>query len=414
MKSAVDLRAGYDAVIVGARCAGAATALLLARAGLRVLAVDQSRYGSDTLSTHALMRGGVLQLHRWGLLSAIQAAGTPAVRRTSFHYGEEVVDIPIKPRDGVDALYAPRRTLLDALLVDAAREAGAEVAHGVRLVDVVRAGERVSGVLIEAHSGELVGIRAGMVIGADGLKSAIARRVGAGEYQRARHATSIVYGYWSGLEVGGYHWYYRPGVSAGAIPTNGGQTCVFVFAPPRRFREEIRHDIAAGYHRLLAESAPELARLVSRAQRAGAFHSFRGEPGFLRQSWGPGWALVGDAGYFKDPITAHGITDALRDAELLARAVAEGSESALADYQATRDQLSLGLFRATEEVASFEWDLPSLQRQHLLMSEEMGREVATLAALEGKFFPTPRGAVRGAVPLPSIQESGRTYWDEVQ
>src|SRR5215467_4411875 len=113
------IAAGYDAVVVGARAAGAATAMLLARRGLRVLAVDRGAYGSDTLSTHALMRAGVLQLARLGVLAGVLDSNTPAVRRTVFHYDGETVDVPIKPRDGVPALFAPRRTLLDRLLVDA-------------------------------------------------------------------------------------------------------------------------------------------------------------------------------------------------------------------------------------------------------------------------------------------------------
>ena len=114
------VRDRYDVVVVGARAAGAATAMLLARCGVRVLAVDRGGYGTDTLSTHALMRAGVLQLARWGLLERIEAEGTPRVQRTVFHYEDEVLDILIKPRHGVPALFAPRRTVLDRILVDAA------------------------------------------------------------------------------------------------------------------------------------------------------------------------------------------------------------------------------------------------------------------------------------------------------
>src|SRR6476469_4368532 len=127
----------FDIVVVGARCAGAATAMLLARAGARVLLVDRGAYGSDTLSTHALMRGAVLQLHRWGVLPAIVAAGTPAVQATTFSYRDQDVTVPIEPRFGVTALYAPRRALLDRILVDAAAASGAEVNYGVRLDDLV-------------------------------------------------------------------------------------------------------------------------------------------------------------------------------------------------------------------------------------------------------------------------------------
>ena len=138
----------WDVIVVGARVAGAATAMLLARAGLRVLCVDRSRHGSDTLSTHALMRGGVLQLTKWGLLDAVVAAGTPPVRRTVFHYGEEQFAVSIKPAAGTDALYAPRRTVLDALLVDEAVRSGVIVEFGTPVVGLCRAADdRVTGVL---------------------------------------------------------------------------------------------------------------------------------------------------------------------------------------------------------------------------------------------------------------------------
>ena len=117
----------YDAIIVGGRCAGAATAMLLARGGMRVLVLEAARPGTDTLSTHALMRGGVLQLHRWDLLDAVVSAGTPAILSTEFAYGDEIETVDIRPGGGVSALRAPRRTVLDALLLDAARAAGAEV-----------------------------------------------------------------------------------------------------------------------------------------------------------------------------------------------------------------------------------------------------------------------------------------------
>jgi flavin-dependent dehydrogenase len=370
----------YDAVVVGARCAGAATAMLLAREGLRVLVVDRSRYGADTLSTHALMRGAVLQLHRWGRLEAVEAEGTPVVRATSFHYADEVIRIAIKPRDGIEGLYAPRRTVLDRVLVDGAREAGAEVAYGARLVNLARSSDgRVDGVVIEDAEGHLRCVGAGIVIGADGLRSTVADLVKARPYRTARHASSVVFGYFSGLPRDGYHWHYRPGVAVGIIPTNDDLTCVFASVPSRRFLKEIRFDPAGGFARVLEECSPELARSVADGTRSGNLRGFPGRPGFFRQSWGRGWALVGDAAYFKDPITAHGITDALRDAELLARAVGEGTERALADYQATRDALAIGLFEVTDEIASFEWDLPAAREMHLRLSDEMKREVATMA-----------------------------------
>ena len=375
----------YDAVVVGARAAGAATAMLLARRGLRVLALDRGAYGTDTLSTHALMRAGVLQLARWGLLERIEAAGTPRVRRTVFHYPDEVLDIPIKPRDGVPALFAPRRTVLDRVLVDAAVEAGADVRHRVRLADLLRGGGgRVEGVVLEEAGGAACSVRAGIVIGADGLRSTVASLLGAPVTRQGRHAAASIYGYWSGLDVDGYHWHWGPEVAAGAIPTNGGEVLVFAGVSAPRFADEVRLDVPRGYRRLLAEAAPELAERLGDARLVGSLHGFPGHPGYLRRPSGPGWALVGDAAYFKDPITAHGISDALRDAELLARAVAQGGDGALAGYEAARDELSTRLFDVTDRIASVGWDNAELKALHQLLSDEMKREVAALVSLHGE------------------------------
>ena len=373
----------YDAVVVGARCAGAATAMLLAREGLSVLLVDGARHGTDTLSTLALMRAGVLQLHRWGLLEKVRAAGTPAITSTSFIYGDETITVPIKPRDGVDALYAPRRWLIDTLLADAAADAGAEVVYSSRLVDLERASDgRVVGAMIEQRGAAVRRVRANIVIGADGRRSTVARLVEAATCRESRHACGVIYTFWPGLVNNRSRWFYRPGVSAGSIPTNDGNACVFAATPQARFQDEIRTDVKAGYRRVLTECAPELAGEVAQKVPSEPLRSFPGQPGLIRQSYGPGWALVGDAGYFKDPITAHGITDALRDAELLARAVKRGSDQALAEYQLTRDELSWKLFDITDTIAGFEWDLDSLKPLHLELSKTMNGEVEALLGLD--------------------------------
>jgi putative flavoprotein involved in K+ transport len=373
----------YDAVVVGGRCAGAGTAMLLARGGMDVLLVEQGTWGADTLSTLALMRGGVLQLARWGLIDKVRAARTPAIRTTTFHYGRNEVRIAIKPRDGVDALYAPRRTVLDPLLADAAQAAGADVRYRTRLVSLERDRDgRVSGVTIESGR-ERTHVTAGIVIGADGLHSTVAKQVGAEPYRRGAHASSVIYAVWSGLEIDGYHWHYAPGVSAGVIPTTGGDVLVFASAPRDRFMRELRHDLNAGFRAVVAAAAPDLAAALRTAVPRGPLRGFAGHEGLLRPAWGPGWALVGDAGYFKDPLTAHGITDALRDAELLAGAVLAGGDAALAAYQSTRDDLSWRLFGITDEIASFNWDMPRLQSLHQAFSEEMARETLHLRALPG-------------------------------
>ncbi len=386
-------RTRYDVVIAGARCAGAATALLLARQGLRVLVVDRGQYGTDTLSTHALMRGALVQLREWGVLSALEAAVTPLVRSTSFHYADREVRIPIKPRGGVPGLMAPRRFLLDRTLVDAARAAGAEVVYGLRVADLVRGnGGPGTGVELEDGNGTLHRVAAYLVIGADGMRSTVARLAGAEIYAAGRHASGVVYGYFSGLENDGYHWHFRPGASAGRIPTNDGLTCVFVSTTARRFHEELSRDVPGGFSRVLAEVSPPLARAVSAAHREGTLRGFAGQPGFVRRSCGPGFALVGDAGHFKDPITAHGITDALRDAELLADAVVEGGEAALRRYQEQRDQLAMAIVSISDRIASYAWTLSDLEALHLALSDEMKREVAALEERHEDSDPERRSA----------------------
>lgn len=372
----------YDAIIVGARPAGAGTALLLARAGLRVLVVDRGQYGTDTLSTHALMRGGVLQLARWGVLPRVQAADTPPVRRATFVYSGESLAVPIKPRDGVDALYAPRRTVLDRAIVDTAIEAGVEVSYGTSLVDLVRQDDgRVHGIVARGQSGWTRQIGAHVVVGADGLRSAVARLANAGLTHVGSSASANIFGYWSGVPADGYRWYYHPGLSVGAIPTNGGQTCIFASAPTRRFAELFREDLAAGYHRVIREAAPDLAEAMTHGTLAGSLHGFPGQPGFFRRAAGPGWALVGDAGYFKDPITAHGITDALIDAEHLARAIVFGTDEAIEAYAHDRDRRATTLFDVTDKIASFHWTLDEARVLHKQLAEAMATEVKALHAL---------------------------------
>jgi flavin-dependent dehydrogenase len=369
----------YDVVIVGARPAGAATGMLLARAGLRVLIVDRSRPGSDTLSTHALMRGGVLQLTRWGLLGEVTAAGTPPVCHATFHTESGSTTVAIKPAHGVDALYAPRRTVLDPIIANAAIEAGATVRHGVTAKGLRRDDHgRVTGIVGHDQLGEPFTVSARFTVGADGMGSRVAHWTGAAIDHEGSAVGTAAYGYWDIEPTGGYEWFFRHGAAAGAIPTNHGQTCVFVATTLPQFRRELIHDPAAGFGRLLAATAPELADRLAGAPPSGPLRRFPGRRGHVRRATGPGWALVGDAGYFKDPITAHGITDALRDAELLARAItaaADNQPASLACYQATRDRLSLPLFDVTDAIACYTWDEEEITTLLKQLSATMSDEV---------------------------------------
>jgi len=163
-------------------------------------------------------------------------------------------------------------------------------------------------------------------------------------------------------------------VSAGAIPTNDGHTLIFATVPQIRFHDTMRQGADAGFRQVLRECSPDLAAVVEESTMVEKYRGFSGEVGFFRQSFGPGWALVGDAGYFKDPLTAHGITDAFIDAELLAQAAAAGTEAAFAGYQSARDKLAVAHFEVTDAIASFEWDLPTVQQLHRALSDEMKKE----------------------------------------
>jgi 2-polyprenyl-6-methoxyphenol hydroxylase-like FAD-dependent oxidoreductase len=390
-------RQPVDVVVVGARTAGAATALLLARAGLSVTLLDRDRPGTDTLSTHALMRGGVLQLHRWGLLDAIVAAGTPAIRHTTFRYRDSEVTVEIRPGGGVDALRAPRRTVLDPVLVDAARQAGADVRHGSTVTDVLRgAGAgRVVGVKTTSRDGTSDELPAALVVGADGRRSTIARLVGAPVTHRCEHTSSFVYGYFRDLAATGYEWAYRREGTAGFIPTNDGLTCVFGGHLPA----VVGRGGADVLQRVVAAASPAMGERLRAASPASHVRTFTGQPGQLRRGWGPGWALVGDAGSWKDPITAHGLTDALRDAELLARAVlavASGTQAAaeaFGDYERLRDHLTLPILRAGDEIAAMAWDQPRLDALLGDLNRAIKEEVATIAGLG----PAPAQAVSAAL-----------------
>ena len=319
----------YDAIVVGGRCAGAATAMLLARGGLDVLVLESAHRGTDTLSTHALMRGAVVQLDRWDLLPAVAAAGTPAIGTTEFHYGDDTDTVT--PRPGTTPLRAPRRTVLDPLLTDAATAAGAEVRFGARVTGLLRDGQgAVAGVdYVERGTRTTARAHAPLVVGADGRRSTVAEAVDA-PYERVDASSSaVLFAYRTGLARDRYRWFYRPGATAGVIPTNDGEACVWAGVPTARF-DALRGDLEGAYRSLLAEAAPELADELAGHDHTLRVRGFPGAPGYARRAAGPGWALVGDAGYFKDPLTAHGITDALRDAELLARALLAGSPG---DYQ---------------------------------------------------------------------------------
>jgi 2-polyprenyl-6-methoxyphenol hydroxylase-like FAD-dependent oxidoreductase len=350
----------YDAVIAGARAAGAATALLLARAGARVLLVDRAPEIGDTLSTHALMRPAVELLASWGLLDPLRRAGTPWVRHARFQYGPDGTVVPIRPTDAAPGLIAPRRRLLDSLLLGAAADAGAEVRLGAIAEDCLRDDSgRVTGIMLREQRSHYP-IRAGLVIGADGRASRIAAAVGAATLAVSPHRTSTLYTYVPGITNEGYRWFFGDGVTAGAIPTNDDLHCVFAACRPAEYGARFA-DPRAGMATVFTRFDPALAAQVS-GGAAERIRRFPGAPGHLRARAGDGWALVGDAAFFKDPATAHGITDALLDAHALAAFLSQ--DGGLTAYHCERDAQSRRIFDTTQRIASLDWSPYELRMLH--------------------------------------------------
>jgi flavin-dependent dehydrogenase len=316
------MTAMYDAIVVGARCAGSPTAMLLARKGYRVLLLDRAGFPSDTLSTHYIHQPGVARLKRWGLLERVVASNCPPVLRQKLDFGPFALVGSPPPADGVAEGYAPRRRILDQILVEAAVAAGAELREHFSVKELVTDGERVAGIRGRAAGGATVTEKARIVIGADGLRSLVARTVQAATYQVRPTLTCAYYSYWGGVPIQDAELYPRPDRMVIAAPTNDGQVIAIIYWPNAAFHE-VRSDIEGNFLKAL-DLAPGLAERVRSGKRTEPFRGTAQLPNLYRKPYGPGWALVGDAGYHKDPITAQGISDAFRDTELLAGAIHEG------------------------------------------------------------------------------------------
>jgi flavin-dependent dehydrogenase len=294
----------YDVIVVGARCAGSPLAMLLARRGHRVLLVDRAAFPSDTFRQHFIRQPGVARLARWGLLPRVIASGCPAVDTMTVDCGDFPLTGTVAPEDGVTAAYAPRRYVLDALLLEAAAAAGAEVRTGFAVDELLVAGGRVRGVRGRASGGPAVAVRARVVVGADGQHSLVARAVRAVTYH-ARPAVACYYhAYWSGVPVRGLEVYRRGGRVVLAFPTNEGRTGLTVGWPQGEFRA-VRADVA-GHYLAAVDLVPDLAARVRAGRREEPFAGSGDLPNFFRRAHGRGWALVGDAGYHKDPMLAYG------------------------------------------------------------------------------------------------------------
>lgn len=354
----------FDAIVVGARCAGSPTAMLLARRGYRILLLDRASFPSDTVSTHVVHPLGVAALARWGLLERLVATGCPPVATYAYDFGPfTLAGSPGTAESPV--AYCPRRTVLDKLLVDAAVEAGAELREGFQVDELVLEGDRVVGVKGHDRSGTPVTERASLVIGADGRHSRVAAAVRPATYNEKPPLLAAYYTYWSNLPMDGrFETWIRPHRGFAAVPTHDGLTLV-IAGWPHAEMDANKDDIEGHYLETLALS-PAFAERVHGARREARFFG-ASVPNWFRKPFGPGWALVGDAGYNKDPITAQGITNAFHDAERCAQAVdgvlgaGRPFDEAMGAYQQARDRNALPMYEFTCELATLEPPPPPMQ-----------------------------------------------------
>jgi flavin-dependent dehydrogenase len=359
----------YDAIVVGARCAGAPTAMLLARQGHRVLVVDRASFPSDTVSTHVIHSPGIAALNRWGVLPDVIATGCPPIETYSFDFGPFAIRGTPRACEGFSAAYAPRRTLLDKILVDAAAQAGAEIRECFSVDEVIVEDGVVVGISGHDEGGATVVERARVVIGADGRNSYVAKAVHPEQYNDKPMLQWSFYTYWSDLPVDGFEIFIRPDRGWAAVQTNDGLT-MLVVGWPYAESSAYKADVEANYLKTL-ELAPEFADRVRGAKRQERFAG-GSVPNFFRKPFGPGWALVGDAGYNKDPITAQGISDAFSDAERCSTAVHQtfigelSFEDAMSAYHRARDAHAMPIYEFTTQLATLEEPPPEMR--HLLGS----------------------------------------------
>ncbi|MGE9697223.1 NAD(P)/FAD-dependent oxidoreductase [Streptomyces sp. NRRL F-5630] len=373
-------------IVVGARCAGAPVAMLAGRAGYRVLLLEKARFPQDKLSSHYLHQPAVALLDRWGLLGTVRASGCPPIERVSYEAPGVRLDGTLLPAEGHTATYAPRRHVLDPILAEGAVAGGAEFRQGCTVTGLLREGGRVAGVRFRADEGTEHTARARLVVGADGMRSAVARFAEARTTVENPPMTCTYYTYWEGLPAH-FELYERPGRWVGVVPTNEGRTLVMAYFPQAEFGR-VRTDARAAYLEAVRTTAPALHARMADAVQTERLYGTGEQLNFFRRAYGPGWALVGDAAHHKDSIAARGITDAFLQAQALVDHVgAELREPAALDRAGARyaDDLKerfTEFYRGTLNVA--ELRLPE-ERTSLL------RAIAPNPTLVARYFGTISG-----------------------
>jgi 2-polyprenyl-6-methoxyphenol hydroxylase-like FAD-dependent oxidoreductase len=369
--------------------------MLLARKGYRVLLVDKGGFPSDTISTHIIWPHGAAIMDRWGLLNRLATTGCPPIALNMiFDVGPFALKGAVTSTNGGRGGFCPRRTILDKLLVDAAVESGVELRESFAVEDLIWDGDRVVGIKGRIRNSGTVEERSTVVIGADGVHSFVANAVQAQEYDIRPPIATYYYAYYSGFEADDIEQYVRPFQGAGCFPTNDGLTLIAGVWPSSRF-QEVRADVE-GHMRKLHDLTPTIADRLRGAKREEKWVGTAGVPNYFRKPYGSGWALVGDAGYDKDPLTAQGISDAFIDAENLTEALDAGFsgrralDTALAEYQSRRDRRAKPMYEFTCELAKLEPPPPPMQQ--LFAALHVNQEATN------EFF----AALTGSLPVPAF------------
>lgn len=376
----------FDVIVVGARCAGSPTAMLFAQAGYRVLLLDRAGFPADTLSTLYIQPPGVDRLRRWGLLDAVKATGCPPLDRVVYELGDVRIEGCCRAIEEVPAAYAPRRHLLDQVLADGAVAAGAEFRERCQVTGLLEEDGRVAGVTFATPGGTTMTERCALVVGADGMRSAVAELAGAPKVVENERLTCAYYALWRGVEAA-FELYEADGGWVSAVPTNDA-VLVSAYFPQERF-DTVRAGAYEHYRECVRRTAPALHAQLGQAEQTERLRGTGDQQNFFRQAAGPGWALVGDAAHHKDSITARGIGDAFLQAELLVAKVGADLrdetrlDNALKAYGEERDALLADGYRATLLVASTG---AREQRRALL------RAVSTSQDLKQRYFDTVAGA----------------------
>ncbi len=358
----------YDAIIVGARAAGAVMAALMAQQNFRVLLVDRVTFPKTTLSCPLTFGNTFDVLKRIGVLEKIEAIGAPKLRLYQTQIGSVRLHGRMLPYAGFDYAYQIRRELYDEVIFKhVAQMPNVETRLGFNVTDLIWENERVVGVRGREGGGDEIEIRADAVIGADGIFSTIAEKVNAKKYNVIAGHTCIYFAYYENVKPAADEptatIYYDADEHFAFVTANSDSdlTVISISLPASQF-ERVRQNYE-NVHFEYAQKIPAMVERMCGAKRLSPVYGVSPRDSFYREPFGNGWVLIGDAAYYKDPLPGQGIHDALRSAELATRAFMEyraqgkGARAwndAFSIYHKTRDRETKAMYELTDFYADLE------------------------------------------------------------